>query len=198
MKKNMHIIGLTGGIGMGKSTAAKILRGMGLPVHHADQAVHKLLRKGGKGVKPVARLFPSAFKRGAIDRKMLGRLVFGQPAKLKTLEKILHPLVHEEEQRFLRKAQLRKARAAILEIPLLFETGAEERCTVVFCVTAPKTVQKARVMQRAGMTEEKFKAIVKRQMSDAKKRKLADFVIDTGTSYAKTKKQLRRILSRLN
>jgi dephospho-CoA kinase len=191
-RKNFLVIGLTGGIGMGKSAVAKLLRGMGFPVYHADRAVHGLLRKGGKAVKPVARLFPEALRRGAIDRAVLGPIVFNRPAKLKKLERILHPLVREEEKIFLAKARKAKARAAILEIPLLFETKGEKRCDAVLCVTAPKAVQKARVLARPGMTEAKFRAIVSRQMPDKEKRAKADYVIDTGTDVAATRKQLRR------
>lgn len=195
--RRMTVIGLTGGIGMGKSTAAKILRRKGLPVYHADRAVHALLRKGGKAVKPVGRLFPEALKHGAISRKILGPLVFGNARKLRKLEAILHPLVRQAERDFLEKARRGKARAAVLEIPLLFETGGEKRCDIVLCVTAPRKVQKARVLARPGMTAAKFKAILKRQMPDRLKRARADHVIRTGNGYADTEKQLRRILGRL-
>ena len=119
MKKKHHmpVIGLTGGIGMGKSTVAKILRSMGFPVYEADKAVHALLEKGGKAVKPVAQFFPAALAKGAIDRKALGQIVFRYPAQLKKLESILHPMVRETERAFIRKAREQKARLAILEIP---------------------------------------------------------------------------------
>jgi len=191
----MPVIGLTGGIGMGKSTVAALFRAEGLPVHDADQAVHDLMRKGGKGVTPISRHFPGSVRNGAVDRALLGGMVFGKPNLLKRLEKILHPLVREEEDAFLRKARKRKAAVAILDIPLLFETGGEKRCDYVLCVTAPLAVQKARVLQRPGMTATKLKAILARQMPDAKKRKLSDFVVDTGGSRAATKKQVRRVLA---
>jgi len=191
----MLIIGLTGGIGMGKSAAARILKRMGLPVYHADRAVHDLLRKNGKAVKPVARAFPEALRRGAIDRAVLGPLVFGQPRKLKRLEKILHPLVQEAEKAFLKNARRMEAPAAVLEVPLLFETGGEKRCDTVLCVTAPRVVQRARVLARPGMTEAKLKAILKRQMPDKQKRAKADYVIHTGASYADTRQQLRRVMN---
>ncbi|MDX2027092.1 MAG: dephospho-CoA kinase [Alphaproteobacteria bacterium] len=193
----MRVVGLTGGIGMGKSTAAKVLRGMGFPIYHADRAVHALLRKGGKGVKPVAKLFPETLRRGAIDRKQLGRIVFSQPQKLKKLERILHPLVQGIERDFLRKARQGKVRAVILEIPLLFETGAEKRCDAVLCVNAPPQVQKARVMARPGMTEARFKAILKRQMSYGQKCKKADYVIPTGKGLAVTRQHLRRAMKKI-
>jgi dephospho-CoA kinase len=197
MTKPMRVIGLTGGIGMGKSTAARILRSLGLPVYVADKAVHALLRKNGRAAKEVARLFPAACKNGAIDRKQLGKIVFANAAKLKRLEKILHPLVREMEAEFLGKMRKRKKPAAILEIPLLFETGADKRCDYVFCVTAPLAVQRNRVLHRREMTVQKLKAILKRQMPDREKRRLADYVIDTGGSYAATKKQLRSALYRM-
>ncbi len=187
-------IGLTGGIGMGKSTAAKILRGMGLPVHNADREVHKLMRKGGRAVKRIAKAFPQALKGGAIDRKTIGKDVFEHPEKLRRLEKILHPLVQKAERDFLQRAEKRNIRAVVLEIPLLFETHAEKRCTVTICVTAPHALQRARVMQRKNMTEARFKAIRSRQMSDKQKRKLADYTINTGKGYGDTKKQLRHVL----
>ncbi len=190
-RKKMLVLGLTGGIGMGKSTAAKALRGMGLPVYHADKAVHKALGKGGKGVKPVAKLFPNALQKGAISRKILGRLVFGAPHKLTQLEKILHPFVWQAEGVFLQKARKQKTCAAILEIPLLFETGGEGRFDAVLCVTAPPAVQKKRVLSRPGMTLARFKAILARQMPETVKRRKADYIIPTGKSLADTKKHLQ-------
>jgi dephospho-CoA kinase len=195
--KRPLIIGLTGGIGMGKSTAAKIMQGFGLPVYNADKAVHDLLTKGGKAVKPVAKLFPEAFRRGAIDRKIIGQSVFHNPAKLKQLEKILHPMVQKIERVFIKQAQQQKATAVVLEIPLLFETGAEKRCDIVICVTAPRAVQKQRVMTRKHMNEARFKAILKLQMPDAEKRRKADYVVQTGRGYADTKIQLRDILKNI-
>lgn len=194
-KKKMLVIGLTGGIGTGKSTAARILNGFGLPIYSADQAVHDLLAKGGKAVKPVTRLFPESLKRGAIDRKILGPLVFGKPDKLKRLEAVLHPLVHKAEAVFLKQARRDGAAAAILEIPLLFETGAQKRCDFVICVTAPRAVQKERVLRRAGMTEAKFNAILRHQMKDAARRERADHVVPTQGGHADTKKRLARILN---
>ena len=140
--KYLTIIGLTGSIGMGKSTAAAILHDMGFPIYSADDAVHDLLKKGGKGVRPVAHLFPESLKHGAIDRKKVGQSIFGQPEKLQQLERIIHPLLRHAERIFLKKARKDKAPAAILEIPLLFETGGEERCDYTFCVTAPRAIQK--------------------------------------------------------
>ncbi len=190
MKRRPLIIGLTGSIGMGKSTAAKVLSGFGLPVHNADAAVHALLSPGSAAVKPVARLFPNALKRGGIDRALLGKEVFGAPKKLKELEGILHPLVGKKEREFLRRAQKDRAPAVVLDIPLLFETGAEARCDVTLCVTASKIVQKERVLKRHGMDAARFRAILKQQMPDKEKRSRADFVINTSKGMADTKRQL--------
>jgi len=187
------IIGLTGSIGMGKSTASKILKSFGLPIHSADKAVHEALRRGGAGVKPVANLFPEALKRGAIDRRLLGQRVFASPAKLRKLEKILHPLVEKSSRRFLAEAKRKKTKAAVLEIPLLFETKAEKRCDVTICMTAPKKIQKERVMKRPGMTEARLYAILKQQMPDTEKRRRADYAVNTGKGLADTRKQLKRI-----
>ncbi|MDE1900685.1 MAG: dephospho-CoA kinase [Alphaproteobacteria bacterium] len=193
----MLIIGLTGSIGMGKSTAAGILKKMGYPIYDADKAVHALLKKDGDAVAPIAGIFPEALKKNAIDRKILGRAVFGDAQKLRRLERILHPLIRKAERAFLKNARARKARAAILEIPLLFETGGEKRCDVTMCVTAPRAIQRARVMARPHMTEEKFRAIVARQMPDKAKRARADFTVPTGIDEAHTRAHLQKILRRL-
>lgn len=189
----MIVIGLTGGIGMGKSTAAKILRQMGFPVYNADKAVHDVLKKGGRAVKPVAKLFPAALKKGAIDRKSLARAVFADKRLLRRLEKIIHPLIRSAEREFLRKSRKAKKRAAILEIPLMFETGANKRCDIVLCVSAPPAVQKARVMSRPDMTEKKWRAIVARQMPEAQKRRRADYVVPTGKGLKATEIHLRKL-----
>ena len=195
--RRMIIIGLTGGIGMGKSTAALILREMGFPIYSADAAVHNVLKKGGRAVAAVARLFPETLKRGAIDRKLLGCAVFGQPKKLRQLERLIHPLLGDQERAFLQKARRVSARAAILEIPLLFETGGEKRCDIALCVTAPRAIQKARVLSRPGMSEEKFRAILARQMPNAKKCRKADYVVPTGKGVQATKKHLRGLLTNI-
>ena len=190
-KKNFLVIGLTGSIGVGKSTVAKQLSRLGWPVHSSDEAVHRLLGKNGKAVKKVAKLFPEALKRNAIDRQIVGQSVFTSPEKLKQLEAVLHPLVEKEEEKLIAKAKKQKIKVVVLEIPLLFETGAEKRCDFVICVTCSKQKQHERVMQRDDMTEEKFRRILKRQMSDAEKRKRADFIIKTDKDLADTYKQIR-------
>ena len=195
--KKPIIIGLTGGIGSGKSTVAEMLNKMGLPVHSADDAVHALLGKGGKAVKPIQKLFPDAVKDGAVDRQALGKMVFGNPAQLKKLENILHPLVQKDEAEFVKRARKDKAQAVVLEIPLLFETDAQVRCDVVMVTTAPLPVRKERVLKRKGMTPAKFNAIVKQQMPEKEKRGYADFVVTTETSRADTERQLRFILAKI-
>jgi dephospho-CoA kinase len=197
-KPRMLVIGLTGSIGMGKSTTAKILQDFGFPIYSADRAVHDLLKKGGRAVAPIARQFPQTLKRGAIDRKLLGQAVFAHPELLAKLEKIIHPLIRKAERDFLGQARKDKAPAAILEIPLLFETKAEARCDLTFCVTAPRKIQHARVLSRPGMSAERLQAILSRQMPDKEKRQKADYVIPTGSGLIATEKHLRRILSRLS
>lgn len=194
-RKKPWIIGLTGSIGMGKSTAARMLKDFGVPVFDADLAVHLLLAKDGAAVAKIAKIFPDSFKKGAIDRKILGQLVFGAPARLRQLEAILHPLVQRQEKIFL--TQNAKARAVVLEIPLLFETGADKRCDVTIVVTAPKQVQKQRVLKRKSMTLQKFKAILAQQMPDAEKCALADFCVETSDGKACTRQKLANILARL-
>ena len=194
----MKIIGLTGSIGMGKSTVAEILRQMGFPTYNADATVHEVLKKNGKAVAAVANLFPETLKRGAIDRKLLGQVVFGQPDKLRKLERIIHPLVRQAECAFLQKARKIKAQAAILEIPLLFETNGEKRCDLTLCVTAPRAIQKARVLSRPHMTEEKFRAILAHQMPDAEKRRKADYILPTGKGLEATEIQLRKLFTKLS
>jgi dephospho-CoA kinase len=196
--RRMKIIGLTGSIGMGKSTAALILREMGFPIYSADAAVHNVLKKSGRAVAPVARLFPETLRRGAIDRKLLGQAVFGQPKKLRQLERIIHPLLRDQERAFLQKARATSARAAILEIPLLFETSAEKRCDITLCVTASRAIQKKRVLSRPGMSEEKLRAILARQMPNAEKCRKADYAVPTGQGLLATEKYLRRLLIKLS
>ncbi|MDD3370251.1 MAG: dephospho-CoA kinase [Alphaproteobacteria bacterium] len=193
----MIIVGLTGGIGMGKSTVAKMLRDFGFPVYSADKAVHSVLKMGGAAVEAVAKAFPDTLRRGGIDRKRLGLAVAGNPRKLRQLEKIVHPLIRKSERLFLQKARAAKAPAVVLEIPLLFETGAQKRCDVTLCVSAPRAVQKARVLARPGMDEKKFRAFLARQMPDAQKRKMADYVVPTGVSVANTKKALSALIGKM-
>lgn len=195
----MIVIGLTGSIGMGKTTAANMLRGMGVPVHCSDDAVHELLAPKGGAVAAVARAFPDAYddKTGGIDRRRLGAIVFGDAAKKAALEAILHPMVRDSQQKFLRTQGARGCKIAALDIPLLYETGAEKNLDYVMVVSAPALVQKQRVMARPGMTEEKFAAILKSQMPDVEKRRRADFVIPTGLGMAYTRSELEKVINKL-
>lgn len=180
----MVIIGLTGSIGMGKSTAARAFRRAGVPVYDADQAVHGLLARGGTAVAPVEAAFPGVVRDGAVDREKLGKQVFSDPDALARLEAILHPMVRAKERRFLRRAAADGHRVAVLDVPLLFETGGEDRCDAVVVVSAPPFVQKARVMKRLGMTRARMKSILAQQMPDKDKRRRADFVVLTGIGRA--------------
>ena len=193
----MIILCLTGSVGMGKSTAAREFRRMRIPVYDADKAVHRLLGRGGKAVAAVAAAFPGVEKGGAIDRAALGRLVFSDPAALKRLEAILHPLVRQAERAFLARARRRRRKLVVLDIPLLFETGGEARCDKVVVVSAPRRVQLARVMARPGMTADRLAGVEARQMPDAEKRRRADIVIETGLDRRHSLAKLHRALRRL-
>jgi dephospho-CoA kinase len=194
----MITIGLTGSIGMGKSTAAAMLRRMGLPVYDADAAVHALLAPDGAAVRPVEALFPGTRNEaGGIDRKRLGSFVFADTAALRRLEAVLHPLVRAREQRF-RAALLRRgAPLTVLDIPLLYESGGDRRCDAVLVVTAPAFLQRQRVLARPGMTEEKFRDILARQMPDREKRWRTRYVIATGLGRRHTWLALRRCLRQI-
>ncbi len=193
----MIVLGLTGSIGMGKTTAAKMLRRMGLPLHDADRAVHRLLAKGGAAVAAVEAAFPGVIAAGAVDRNRLAAQVFEDRAALKRLEGILHPAVRRATRAFLGH-QVRSGRSlVVLDIPLLFETGGEVNCDAVAVVTAPPFVQRDRVMGRRGMTAARFQAILAKQMPDREKRRRADFVVHTGLSKADTLRQLRAIVTLL-
>ena len=192
----MIVFGLTGSIGMGKSTAASMLKLMGVPVHDSDQAVHAALLPKGAAFEEVAVIFPEAWdkKNRIIDRKKLGNIVFHDAAKLKKLEAILHPLAAASQKKFIQNMKLKGKKAVALEIPLLFETGAEKRVDYTISVTAPPAIQKRRVMKRKNMNEEKYLRILESQMPDAEKQARADFVVQTGMGYATTFQQLRKIL----
>ncbi|MCB5174743.1 dephospho-CoA kinase [Microvirga lenta] len=186
------VLGLTGSIGMGKSATAAIFRRLGVPVHDADAAVHDLYR--GRAAPLIEKAFSGTVADGIVDRPKLGAAVLGDPQRMKALEAIVHPLVREEEEAFLRRVSA-LASVAVLDIPLLLETGGEVRCDAVLVVTAPASVQRERVMARPGMTEEKFKAILLKQMPDADKRARAHFVLDTSRGFAAAEAQARSILA---
>lgn len=193
----MLVVGLTGSIGMGKSSAVAMLRRMGIPVHDADAAVHRLIGPGGGAVEEIAEAFPGVVRKGVVDRSRLGNQVFKNPEARARLEAILHPRVREAARSFI-KAQNRQRRdLVVLDIPLLFETGGERLCDAVIVVSAPALVQVQRVLKRPGMTREKFEGILAAQASDAEKRRRADFVVETGLSKAATLRQLGAIVKLL-
>lgn len=176
----MHILGLTGSIGMGKTTAAAMLRRMGIPVHDADKTVRGLTQPGGAAVAAIKAAFPDLVTSSGINRPELSRRAFNDPSVLLKLEQILHPLVRAEETRFLRRQRAARKKLVALDIPLLLETGGEKRCDAVLVVSAPRLVQLQRVLSRPGMSPAKLQGIEQRQMPDAEKRKRADVVIPTG------------------
>jgi len=188
------VLGLTGSIGMGKSTAGRLLRQLGLPVHDADEVVHALLGPGGAAVAAVAAAFPGVAAKGAIDRKKLGARVFGDAAALRRLEGVLHPAARASATRFLQQQARRRQPLAVLDIPLLFETGAERLCHAVVVVTAPDFVQGPRVLARPDMNVARLRAIQARQLPDREKRRRADFVVQTGLDKRHTLRQLATIV----
>ena len=190
----MIILGLTGSIGMGKTSAARSLRRLGVPVHDADAAVHRLLGPGGKAVPEIQALFTQAVENGAVNRRTLGSIVFADPAALRRLESVLHPMVRKEEQAFLKRMRRRRKRLVVLDIPLLYETGAAARVDAVIVVSAPAILQARRVLARPGMTQQKFAQILQQQMPDAEKRRRADFVVSTGLGHDRSLRQLKRIV----
>jgi dephospho-CoA kinase len=195
--RRIRVLGLTGSIGMGKSTAADMLKRMNIPVFSADSCVHRLIGPGGSGVGPVARAFPGTQADGAISRAALARAVFGDEAALARLEAILHPLVRAAEIAFIRRQRQRGRKLCALEIPLLFETRAEVLCDAVVVLAAPPFVQAARVLARPAMTRERLAAILARQMSEREKRRRADFCVATGLGRRHTWRALRHIAALL-
>lgn len=187
-------IGLTGSLGMGKSTIAGFMRQAGVPVFDADAAAHALLLPDGTGFAAVSAAFPDAIGPNGLDRGLLGATVFADASALKRLEGILHPLVQNAEQLFFRRCALRGIAIAASDIPLLFETGAMARFDVVAVASAPYFVQRQRVMRRPGMTVERFERIVSRQWPDSDKRRAADVVIPTGRGKRETRRAVGRLL----
>lgn len=187
--------GLTGSIGMGKSTTAQMFRDEGIAVHDADATVHELY--SGIAAPLVEQAFPRTVKNGVVDRSELGKHVIGNPENMKRLEAIIHPLVHKQEQEFLEAARKRGDAMVVLDIPLLFETGGYQRVDKIIVVTAPAEVQRQRVLAREGMSEEKFMAILAKQVSDAEKRKKADYLIDTGKGMESARMEVQKIIAEL-
>lgn len=191
----MVILGLTGSIAMGKTTAAGLLRRLGVPVFEADREVHALLARGGAAVPMVAAEFPGLVTDGVVDRSALGQRVFADAQALADLEAILHPLVRRSEQRFLRAAALRRVPLVVLDIPLLLETGGERAVDAILVVSAPAFIQESRVFGRPGMTPERLQAVLGRQMADVEKRRRADFVVPTGLGRRETLRRLKGIVT---
>jgi dephospho-CoA kinase len=193
----MKVIGLTGGIGMGKSTAAGVFRRARIPVFDADLTVHRLQAKGGRAVKAIEAAFPGTTKDGAVDRNALRHAVFGTSEALTRLEHILHPMVEAEERAFVARARRAGKRAVVLDIPLLFETKGDRRVDTVVVVSAPRAIQILRVARRRRMSKEDVAAVIARQMPDAEKRRRADVVVRTGLSRNHTFRHLHRFIQGL-
>ena len=193
----MMIVGLTGSIGMGKSTAAKMLRQMGVPVYDADANVHALQAKGGAALPAIEAAFPGVVKDGVLDRQALGQRVFGNKEALRKLESIVHPLVGQRQRAFLKRAARRGEKLVVLDIPLLFEGAGERRVDATLVVSAPAFLQRHRVMARPGMSAERFSGILRQQVPDADKRRQATIVIPTGLGLAPTRRALARAIAKL-
>ncbi|NQY15150.1 MAG: dephospho-CoA kinase [Henriciella sp.] len=190
----MKILGLTGSIGMGKSTTAKMFADAGLPVYDADAEVHALYAPGGAAVGPLSERFGDILKNGGVDRAILRSKVVDDPDAMKDLEAIVHPLVGQTQMNFRQQAVESKRSFAVLDIPLLFETGGDARCDFVAVVTAPAAIQKERVLSRGEMSEDQFEAIRSKQMADAEKRARADFVISTAFGFDFTRAHVQAII----
>jgi dephospho-CoA kinase len=191
------IVGLTGSIGMGKSTAAKMLRQMGVPVYDADANVHALQARGGAALPAIEAAFPGVVKDGVLDRQALGQRVFGNKEALRKLEAIVHPLVGQRQRAFLKRAARRGDKLVVLDIPLLFEGAGERRVDATLVVSAPAFLQRHRVMSRPGMSKERFDGILRQQVPDAQKRRKATIVIPTGLGLAPTRLALAKAVAKL-
>jgi dephospho-CoA kinase len=191
----MIVLGLTGSIGMGKSTTAGFFAEAGVPVLDADAVVHRLY--AGEAVSLIEAAFPGTTVDGRVDRARLGAQVIGNAAEMKRLEVLIHPLYRAAEEKFLAEAEKAGAKIAVLDVPLLLETGGAGRVDAVVVASAPEEVQHARLMERAGMTREKLLALLAKQMPDAEKRKLADFIVDTSQGFDSARAQVRAILDKV-
>ena len=192
LSSSMFVLGLTGSLGMGKSTTARFFAEAGVPVHDADAVVHRLYE--GEAVRAIEAAFPGTADGGTVDRGKLAARVLSDPTALKQLEDIVHPLVQAAERRLIAEAEARGEKVAVLDIPLLFETGGDRRVDAIVVVTAPPDVQRSRVLERPGMTIERLESILARQMPDAEKRRRADFVVDTSQGFESARAQVRAIL----
>lgn len=193
----MIVVGLTGSIGMGKSTVAAMFEAEGATVWDADAAVRRLYAAGAQGARAIAARFPGALTEAGVDREKLSSLVLTDAGALADLEAIIHPLVAADRGRFIDEAARAGAEIVVLDIPLLFEKSSEKFFDAVVVVSAPADVQRARVLARPSMTEKKFRAILMKQTPDAEKRRRADFVIDTGVSLEETRAQVRGVIKKL-
>jgi dephospho-CoA kinase len=193
----MMIVGLTGSIGMGKSTAAKMLRQMGVSVYDADANVHAIQAKGGVALPAIEAAFPGVVKDGVLNRQALGARVFGNKEALRRLEAIVHPLVGQRQRAFLKRAARRGEKLVVLDIPLLFEGAGERRVDATLVVSAPAFLQRHRVMSRPGMSKERFDGILRQQVPDAQKRRHATIVIPTGLGLAPTRLALAKAVAKL-
>jgi dephospho-CoA kinase len=193
----MIVVGLTGSIGMGKSTVARMFAEEGAPAFDSDASVHQMYAKGGAAVAAVASEFPSAIRDGAVDRALLSPLVLENPAALKRLEQLVHPFVRQAQVDFAEAEREKGTEVVVFDIPLLLEGRNADLFDKIVVVSAPADVQRARVLSRPGMTPEKFEQIMARQMPDADKRARADFVIDTGGPLDETRAQVRAVLDAL-
>ena len=191
----MFVLGLTGSVAMGKSTTARFFAEEGVPVHDADAVVHRLYE--GDAVPIIEAAFPGTTAGGKVDRVKLGSRVMNDLAALRQLEAIVHPLVQDAEQRFLAEAQAKGAPVAVLNVPLLFETGGDRRVDAVVVATAPAEVQRARALERPGMTAQKLDAMLARQLPDSEKRRRADFVVDTSRGFDDARAQVQAILHKV-
>lgn len=191
----MIVLGLTGSIGMGKSTTAKMFAEAGVPVHDSDETVHRLY--AGKAAPLIEAAFPGVVVGGVVDRTRLAARVLGDPGALKRLEAVIHPLVRADADAFLARQRASGAPLAVLDIPLLFETGGRDRVDKVVVVSAAPDIQRKRVLARPGMTVEKFEAILGRQIPDAEKRRHADFVVDTGQGFDAARAAVGKIVQGL-
>ena len=188
----MFVLGLTGSIGMGKSTTARFFREAGVPVHDSDAVVHRLYE--GEAVAPVEAAFPGTVVDGKVDRARLSEKLVGNPDAIRRLEAIVHPLVRAVSHRFMQEQAARGARIVVLDIPLLFETGGEKNVDAVVVVSAPAAVQRARVLSRPGVTAERLDALLARQMPDAEKRAHAHFIVDSSRSFDAARAQVHGIV----
>jgi dephospho-CoA kinase len=191
----MFVLGLTGSVAMGKSTTARFFAEEGVPVHDSDTVVHRLYEN--EAVPLIEAAFPGTTADGKVDRVKLGSRVMGDLAALRQLEAIVHPLVWDAEKRFLEEAQARGAPVVLLDIPLLFETGGDQRVDAVVVATAPAEVQRARVLERPGMTKQRLQAMLARQMPDSEKRLRADFIVDTSRGFDDARAQVQEILRKV-